>query len=80
MPTQPGRNLPSRAPIVRYAIATMLAVGLGAVACAAFLPSELTPYLIFGAVGLTGGLCWFMPTPSQDFGLWQGRLPLASGS
>src|SRR5262249_27561744 len=48
------RSLPARAPIVLYGIWLMLGLGLIAAIVAAVGPPNLTPYMIFGVVGLTG--------------------------
>ena len=48
------RMLPPRAPIVRYSIWLMLTLSLAAALATAIGPLYLTPYMIFGAVVLTG--------------------------
>jgi hypothetical protein len=48
------RTLPERAPLVRYTVRTMLALGFLAALGVVFGPHVLTPYMLFGAVGLTG--------------------------
>jgi hypothetical protein len=44
------RTLPPRAPLIRYANRTMLALAFSATVIAAFGPSRLTPYMVFSAV------------------------------
>jgi len=48
------RTLPPQAPILRYGVGLTLALSLITAMLTAIGPSNLAPYMIFGAVGLTG--------------------------
>jgi len=66
------RTLSPRAPILRYGVGLTLALSLIAAILAAIGPSSLAPYMIFGAVGLTGAAVLIQTEASDRPGMLSG--------